>query len=92
MYDWNWINKYMNPKENLKRDPFHKDISSFLPPMEQWEVIRDQRFPEKSDKRAEQKFEGDGTKSRADEPRRGDGAQGAARPSPSDTPSTIYEV
>ena len=59
MYDWNWINKYMNPKENLKRDPFHKDISSFLPPMEQWEVIRDQRFPEKSDKRAEQKFEGD---------------------------------
>ena len=59
MYDWNWINKYMNPKENLKRDPFHKDIDSFLPPVEQWEVIRDQRFPEKGDKRAEQKFEGD---------------------------------
>ena len=54
MYDWNFVNTYLK-----KADPFHKDIDSFLPPLEQWEVIRDQRFPEKNDKRAEQKFEGD---------------------------------
>ena len=54
MYDWKFILTYLE-----KADPFHKEISSFLPPLEERELIGAQRFPSKDDKRAERKFEGD---------------------------------
>jgi hypothetical protein len=54
MYDWNFVNVYLK-----KEDPFHKDIATVLPSIDEREIVGEQRFPAKDDKRMEHKFEGD---------------------------------